>query len=54
MGYVSEVNKSDMKKDNYYRLGELIGRQGIEEYYEHFLRGKKGRSFIKKTALIGS
>jgi penicillin-binding protein 2 len=57
LGYVSEVNKSDMKKDNYYRLGELIGRQGIEEYYEHFLRGKKGKKFYQKdrfNRIIGS
>lgn len=57
LGYVSEVNKNDMKKDDYYRLGELIGRQGIEEYYEHFLRGKKGKKFYQKdrfNRIIGS
>ncbi len=57
LGYVSEVNKNDMKKDNYYRLGELIGRHGIEEYYEHFLRGKKGKKFYQKdrfNRIIGS
>ena len=48
LGYVSEVNNKDMKKDNYYQLGELIGRQGIEEYYESFLRGKKGKKFYQK------
>ncbi len=57
LGYVSEVNKNDMKKDNYYRIGELIGRQGIEEYYEYFLRGKKGKNFYQKdrfNRIIGS
>jgi len=57
LGYVSEVNKNDMKKDNYYRLGELIGRQGIEEYYESFLRGRKGKKFYQKdrfNRIIGS
>ena len=57
LGYVSEVNKNDMRKDNYYRLGELIGRQGIEKYYEHFLRGKKGKKFYQKdrfNRIIGS
>tara|TARA_B100001175_G_scaffold317883_1_gene337221 strand:- start:5212 stop:7077 length:1866 start_codon:yes stop_codon:yes gene_type:complete len=48
LGYVSEVNKNDIKKDNYYRSGELIGRQGIEEYYELLLRGKKGKKFYQK------
>lgn len=57
LGYVSEVNKKDMKRDNYYRLGELIGRQGIEEYYESFLRGRKGKKFFQKdrfNRIIGS
>jgi len=48
LGYVSEVNKNDMKKDSYYGLGELIGRQGIEEYYENLLRGTKGKKFLQK------
>ena len=57
LGYVSEVNKNDMKRDNYYRLGELIGKQGIEEYYESFLRGRKGKKFFQKdrfNRIIGS
>lgn len=57
LGYVSEVNKNDMIRDNYYRLGELIGRQGIEEYYESFLRGRKGKKFFQKdrfNRIIGS
>ena len=48
LGYVSEVNKNDMRKDEYYSLGELIGRQGIEEYYEKSLRGVKGKKFLQK------
>jgi penicillin-binding protein 2 len=57
LGYVSEVNKNDMIRDKYYRLGELIGRQGIEEYYESFLRGRKGKKFFQKdrfNRIIGS
>ena len=57
LGYVSEVTKNDMKKDNYYRLGDLIGRQGIEEYYENYLRGTKGKKFYQKdrfNRIIGS
>ena len=54
LGYVSEVNKNDMKKDDYYSLGEQTGRQGIERYYEHLLRGVKGKRFYKKIDLIES
>ena len=57
LGYVSEVNKNEMKNDNYYQLGELIGRQGIEKYYENYLRGTKGKKFYQKdrfNRIIGS
>ena len=48
LGYVSEVNNNDLKYDNYYQQGELIGRQGIEKSYEIELRGKKGKRFLQK------
>lgn len=48
LGYVSEVNNNDLKKDDYYRLGEIIGRQGVEKSYEKHLRGKKGKRFLQK------
>ena len=31
LGYISEVNRNDLLKNDYYALGELIGRQGIEK-----------------------
>ena len=48
LGYVSEVNSNDLQKDPYYSRGELIGRQGIEKYYEKYLRGIKGKEFLQK------
>ncbi|MEE3034237.1 MAG: penicillin-binding protein 2 [Bacteroidota bacterium] len=48
LGYISEVNKNDLKKYSYYESGDLIGRQGIEEYYENYLRGGKGKKFYQK------
>lgn len=45
LGYVSEVNNSDIERDNYYKPGDYIGASGIERTYEKHLRGKKG---IKK------
>ena len=48
LGYVSEVNRYDLKKGDYYGLGELIGRQGIEKSYEKQLRGEKGKRFLQK------
>jgi penicillin-binding protein 2 len=45
LGYVSEVNSTDIEKDNYYKSGDYIGASGIERAYEKQLRGTKG---IKK------
>ncbi len=42
LGYVSEVDESIIKKDPYYKLGDYIGKSGIEESYEKELRGKRG------------
>ena len=57
LGYVSEVNKNDLKKNEYYTLGEMIGKQGVEEFYESHLRGIKGKKFFQKdrfNRIIGS
>ena len=57
LGYVSEVNKNDLKKFTYYQSGDLIGRQGVEKYYENDLRGTKGKKFYQKdrfNRIIGS
>lgn len=42
LGYVSEVDESLIKKDPYYKLGDYIGKSGIEEAYEKELRGRRG------------
>ena len=31
----------------------MIGKQGIEKYYEDELKGIKGKKYLKKTGLIG-
>lgn len=48
LGYISEVNNSDILRDNYYQSGELIGRQGIEKTYENKLRGQKGVRYLQR------
>ncbi len=42
LGYVSEVDEAQIKKDPYYKPGDYIGKLGIEEAYEKELRGTKG------------
>lgn len=48
LGYIAEVNKKIIKKNAYYQMGDLIGKAGIEQQYEHLLRGVKGVNYIQK------
>ncbi len=48
LGYISEVNEWDLKKNPYYEQGELTGRTGVEKQYEEILRGRKGVQYIQK------
>jgi len=48
IGYTSEVDQNDIDKDPYYEKGEMIGKQGIESYYEKDLRGVKGKKYFQK------
>lgn len=43
LGYVSEVDEQDIENDSYYRMGDYIGKSGIEKAYEPVLRGVKGK-----------
>jgi penicillin-binding protein 2 len=47
LGSVGEVNQRDLKRDNYYRSGDYIGKSGIERFYEKLLRGKKGSKIVQ-------
>lgn len=42
LGYISEVDEAMIKKDPYYKMGDYIGKLGIEEAYEKDLRGVRG------------
>ena len=48
LGFIAEVNPATIEKNPYYQMGELIGRQGIEQQYEEVLRGVKGVKYIQK------
>ena len=48
LGDIGEVNNADIKKDPYYKMGDLMGKQGVEKSYDSILRGRKGIKFIQK------
>lgn len=47
-GYIQQVNDAIIQKDPYYKSGDLIGKQGVEEMYEEVLRGTKGVKYIQR------
>ena len=57
MGYVGEVDSSILRRsNNYYQLGDYVGRSGLEQYYEKVLMGQRGIEFwIKdnRNRLVG-
>jgi penicillin-binding protein 2 len=50
LGYVSLVNKEDLKKNENLYINDLIGRTGLEGYYDEYLRGKNGQKVYLKNA----
>ncbi|MDP5082159.1 MAG: penicillin-binding protein 2 [Winogradskyella sp.] len=48
LGDIGEVNRGIIANQPYYKLGDLIGKQGVEKTYENTLRGVKGIKFIQK------
>lgn len=51
-GYVGRINEKEYKKykkDNY-ALNDMIGKTGLERYYESILRGKPGYEVIQVNA----
>ena len=58
MGYVGEADSSVIKRSNgFYRLGDYVGRSGLEQYYEGVLMGRRGVKYIikdNKNRLQGS
>lgn len=49
-GYVGEVTKSEAKKYSGIEPGELIGKSGLERFYDINLRGVKGVHFVSVDA----
>ncbi|RVT73110.1 penicillin-binding protein 2 [Flavobacterium sufflavum] len=47
-GSIVQVNDKIIEKNPYYKSGDLIGKQGVEEYYEEILRGIKGVKYFQK------
>ncbi len=50
VGFINEINKEELANQKDYSMGDLIGRAGIEKYYEDLLRGEPGFMMITRYA----
>ena len=48
LGFITEATQAQIEKSSYYKMGDLVGKQGVELSYEQELRGVKGIKFIQK------
>ncbi len=53
LGYVGELTEKELDKLEIegYRMGDLIGRTGIEKVYEEYIRGVYGGHYVEVDAL---
>lgn len=58
MGYIGEADSNIIRRSNgFYRLGDYVGRSGLESYYEKVLMGNRGVEYLikdNKNRLVGS
>jgi penicillin-binding protein 2 len=52
IGYTAEVNERELNSPQYasYKMGQQIGKQGLEKQYEDTLRGQEGSRFVEVDA----
>jgi penicillin-binding protein 2 len=51
LGYVGEASKQDLAADPRYRMGDLVGKSGLERYWEPYLRGVSGGQQVEVDAV---
>jgi len=53
LGYVGEINKEELQQMNSYNFqgGDIIGKSGLEKFYDAVLRGEKGGREVEVDAL---
>lgn len=51
LGYISELTSEELGEKKEYKLGDLIGKSGIEKIYERSLRGTNGVRTVVKDNL---
>ncbi len=47
-GFITQVSPKVVQENSYYKQGDFIGQQGVEQYFEEYLRGRKGVRIIQR------
>lgn len=50
LGYMAEVDETQINSDSYYARGDYGGKTGVESSYESILRGRKGVEILLRDA----
>jgi penicillin-binding protein 2 len=50
LGYVAQANKKELRQNPELRLGDNVGKQGLEKAFDATLRGKKGLKQLQVNA----
>ncbi len=51
IGYISQINKHELAKRPNRKLGDLVGKYGIENLFDDILRGKDGKIIVEVDRL---
>ena len=47
LGYISQINEDELNKSPERKLGDLIGKYGVEKLYDDILRGSDGKKIVE-------
>ncbi|HRS97977.1 MAG TPA: hypothetical protein P5040_07300, partial [Smithella sp.] len=51
IGYTGEVSKEDIAKSNgAYSYGDILGKHGLEKFFDAYLRGRRGAELVEVNA----
>jgi len=52
-GYLGEIDKKELNQPEFkgFRLGDIIGKKGLEKFYERELRGLRGYQYVEVDVL---
>ena len=50
LGYVAQISEEELSIFQGYRMGDKVGKKGIERFYEEYLKGKDGARYLEVDA----